>query len=63
MGRCTCLQDAEEEEAGEAGTPEHDEEGGEDLAGIVLAGEGEGDDGEDDEVGAAGEVCGTVRAG
>ena len=50
------FDDAEEEEAGEAGGPEHDEEGGGDLAGVVVAGEGEGEDGQQDEVGAAGEV-------
>ena len=50
------LDDAEEEEAGQARAPEHDEEGVDDLARGVVAGEGEGDDGEDDEVGAAGEV-------
>lgn len=50
------LQDAEEEEAREAGGPDHDEEGVDDLASMVVAGEGEGYDGEDDEVGAAGEI-------
>lgn len=57
------LEDAEEEEAREAHAPEHDEDGGDDLAGMGGgAGEGEGDDGEDDEVGAACEVCSSVSA-
>ena len=48
---------AEEEEAREASAPEHDEEGTDDLAGIVVAGESEGYDGEDNEISAAGKVC------
>lgn len=51
------LEDAEEQEPGQAEAPEHDEEGGDDLPGVrVRAGHGEGDDGEDDEVGAARKV-------
>jgi len=30
------FEDAEEQEAGEARAPEHDEEGGEDVAGVVV---------------------------
>lgn len=57
------FEDAEEQEAGEAETPEHNEEGGDDLAGIVVAAEGEGDDCEGDEVCSAGEVWGVVSLG
>lgn len=38
------LDDAEEEEAREARRPEHDEDGGDDLARMVVAAEREGDD-------------------
>ena len=50
------LDDPEEQEAGEARAPEHHEDADEDLARVVRAGEGEGEDGEEDEVGPAGEV-------
>jgi hypothetical protein len=33
-----CVEDAEEQEAGEAGAPEDDEEGGEDLARVGRVG-------------------------
>lgn len=49
-------QDAEEEEAREADGPDNDEEGGDELAGVVVAAHGERDDGEDGKVGAACEV-------
>ena len=52
-----CLDDAEEEEAGETGAPEHEEEGVDNLAGMMVAGECERDYGEDDEIGATCEVC------
>lgn len=51
-----CFEDAEEEECGEADGPGDEEEGGDELAGLMVVIEGEGCDGEDDEVGAAGEV-------
>lgn len=51
------FEDAEEEEAGESGAPDHHEEGDDDLASMGVAAHGEGDDGEDDEVGASCEVC------
>ena len=53
------LQDPEEQEAGEARGPDHEEEGDEDLAridGVVVRGEAEGDEGNNDEVCAAGKV-------
>lgn len=50
------FDDAEEEEGGEAGAPCHDEEGVDDLPGIVGGGEGEGKDCQEHEVRAAGEV-------
>ena len=39
------LDDSEEEKAGKAGAPYHDEEGIDDLARIVVTGESKGDDG------------------
>ena len=50
-------QDAEEEEAREAQRPGDEEEGGDELARVVVARQRECEDGEDGEVGAAGEVC------
>lgn len=50
------FEDAEEEECGEANGPGDEEESGDELAGLVVVTEGEGGDGEDDEVGAAGKV-------
>lgn len=49
-------QDAEEEEAREADGPGDEEEGGDELTGVVVAGQGEGEDGEQGKVGAAGEI-------
>lgn len=51
-----CFEDAEEEERREADGPGDEEEGGDELAGLVVVAEGECCNGEDDEVGAAGEV-------
>ena len=50
------LEDAEEQEAREAEGPDYEEEGGDELAGVVVAAEGEGDDGQDGKVGAASKV-------
>lgn len=50
------LEDAEEQEAREAEGPGYEEEGGDELAGVVVAAEGEGDDGQDGKVGAASKV-------
>lgn len=50
------FEDAEEEECGEANGPGDEEEGGDELADLGVVVEGEGCDGEDDEVGAVGEV-------
>lgn len=51
------LQNAEQQEGGKTSSPGHDEDGADDLASMVtVLAEGEGDDGEEDEIGAAGEV-------
>lgn len=50
-------EDAEEEEAREAEGPGDEEEGGDELAGVVVAAEGEGEDGEEGKVGPSGKVC------
>jgi hypothetical protein len=50
------LQDTEEEERGQSGAPQHDHDADDDVAGDEGAAEGEGEDGEPDEVGAAHEV-------
>lgn len=52
----TCAQDAEEEEAREANGPDNDEEGGDELAGVMVAAHGERHDGEDGKVGAPCEI-------
>jgi hypothetical protein len=54
------LENAEEEEGGEAEAPDHYEEGDDDLARMVVAAECEGYDGENDEVGSAREICGLL---
>ncbi len=54
------FEDAVEEESTEAQAPERHEEGDDGVARIMCAGEGEGDDGESDEVCAASEVWGSV---
>jgi hypothetical protein len=53
------LQDAEEQEAGQPETPHHDEERGDQLARIVIAAEGECDDGQNDKIGSSRKVWGS----
>lgn len=50
------LDDAEEEKARETEAPEHDEDGVDDLAGMMSATHSQGKDGEEDEVGSSREV-------
>ena len=50
------LQDPEEQEAREPQRPGHDEERGDDLPGAIVPAEGQGDDGEEGEVGPTREV-------
>ncbi len=50
------LDDSEEQEAREPSAPGHDEDGSDDLASMVVAGECEGDDGEANEISSSGEV-------
>lgn len=49
-------QDAKEEEARETDGPDDEEEGGDELASVVVSGKGECEDGEDGKVGATGKV-------
>ena len=50
------LEDAVEEEAGETHRPDNDEQRSYDLASMVMAAEGEGEDGEEGEIGSAGKI-------
>lgn len=51
------FQNAEQEKSRQTSSPYHDEQRANDLARMMLAGEGESDDSEDDEVGSTREIC------
>lgn len=55
------LEDAEQQKTGKPERPYYDEERGDDLAGMLVSAEGEGEDGEDSKVGPAGEICQLVE--